>query len=137
MAYWLVKSEPSSYSWDQLVAEGRTHWNGVRNAQALNNLRAMKPGDRAFFYHSNEGKEIVGVAEVVKDFYPDPSDRSGKLGMVDVKPVMPVVVKVGLPAMRANPELSKLSLLRQSRLSVCPVSESEWSVICEMAGIPA
>jgi predicted RNA-binding protein with PUA-like domain len=137
MAYWLVKSEPSSYSWDQLVADGRTHWNGVRNAQALNNLRAMKPGDRAFFYHSNEGKEIVGVAEVVKDFYPDPSDRSGKLGMVDVKPVMPVVVKVGLPAMRAIPELSKLSLLRQSRLSVCPVSESEWSVICEMAGIPA
>jgi len=137
MAYWLVKSEPSSYSWDQLVADGRTHWNGVRNAQALNNLRAMKPGDRAFFYHSNEGKEIVGVAEVVKGFYPDPSDRSGKLGMVDVKPVMPVAVKVGLPATRANPELSKFSLLRQSRLSVCPVSESEWSVICEMAGIPA
>ena len=137
MAYWLVKSEPSSYSWDQLVADGRTHWNGVRNAQALNNLRAMKPGDRAFFYHSNEGKEIVGVAEVVKGFYPDPSDRSGKLGMVDVKPVMPIAVKVGLPAMRANLELSKFSLLRQSRLSVCPVSESEWSVICEMAGIPA
>ena len=137
MAYWLVKSEPSSYSWDQLVTDGRTHWNGVRNPQALNNLRAMKPGDRAFFYHSNEGKEIVGIAEVVKGFYPDPSDRSGKLGMVDVKPVMPVAVKVGLPAMRANPELSKFSLLRQSRLSVCPVSESEWSVICEMAGIPA
>jgi len=137
MAYWLVKSEPSSYSWNQLVADGRTHWNGVRNAQALNNLRAMKPGDRAFFYHSNEGKEIVGVAEVVKGFYPDPSDRSGKLGMVDVKPVMPIAVKVGLPAMRANLELSKFSLLRQSRLSVCPVSESEWSVICEMAGIPA
>ncbi len=136
MAYWLVKSEPSSYSWDQLVADGRTHWNGVRNAQALNNLRAMKPGDRAFFYHSNEGKEIVGVAEVVKDFYPDPSDQSGKLGMVDVKAVMPVAVKVGLPAMRANPELSNLSLLRQSRLSVCPVSESEWNVICRMAGIP-
>jgi len=94
MAYWLVKSEPSSYSWDQLVADGRTHWNGVRNAQAQNNLRAMKPGDRAFFYHSNEGKEIVGVAEVVKGFYPDPSDQSGKLGMVDVKPVMPVAVKV-------------------------------------------
>jgi predicted RNA-binding protein with PUA-like domain len=137
MAYWLVKSEPSSYSWDQLVADGRTHWNGVRNAQALNNLRAMKPGDRAFFYHSNEGKEIVGVVEVVKDFYPDPGDQSGKLGMVDVKPVMPVAVKVGLPAMRANPELSGLSLLRQSRLSVCPVSKSEWSVICAMAGIPA
>jgi len=137
MAYWLVKSEPSSYSWDQLVADGRTHWNGVRNAQALNNLRAMKPGDRAFFYHSNEGKEIVGVAEVVKGFYPDPSDQSGKLGMVDVKPVMPVAAKVGLPAMRAKPELSGLSLLRQSRLSVCPVSDSEWKVICGMAGISA
>jgi len=137
MSYWLVKSEPSSYSWDQLVADGRTHWNGVRNAQALNNLRAMKPGDQAFFYHSNEGKEIVGVVEVVKGFYPDPSDQSGKLGMVDVKPVMPVAVKVGLPAMRANPELSGLSLLRQSRLSVCPVSDSEWSVICAMARIPA
>jgi predicted RNA-binding protein with PUA-like domain len=137
MAYWLVKSEPSSYSWDQLIADGRTHWNGVRNAQALNNLRAMKPGDQAFFYHSNEGKEIVGVVEVVRDFYPDPSDQSGKLGMVDVKPVMPVAVKVGLPAMRANPELSGLSLLRQSRLSVCPVSDREWVVICGMAGIPA
>jgi predicted RNA-binding protein with PUA-like domain len=137
MAYWLVKSEPSSYSWDQLVADGRTHWNGVRNAQALNNLRAMRPGDQAFFYHSNEGKEIVGVVEVVKGFYPDPSDQSGKLGMVDVKPLMPVAVKVGLPAMRANPELSGLSLLRQSRLSVCPVSDAEWAVLCRMAGISA
>ena len=89
MAYWLLKSEPSSYSWDQLVADGRTHWDGVRNAQALNNLRAMKLGDRAFFYHSNEGKDIVGVVEVVKTFYPDPADKSGKLGMVDIKPVMP------------------------------------------------
>ncbi len=137
MAYWLVKSEPSSYSWEQLVADGRTHWDGVRNAQALNNLRAMKPGDRAFFYHSNEGKEIVGVVEVVKGFYPNPADQSGKLGMVDVKPLMPVAVRVGLPAMRANPDLSKLSLLRQSRLSVCPVSDGEWAVLCSMAGIPA
>src|SRR5437899_6473698 len=130
MAYWLVKSETSSYSWEQLVADGRTHWNGVRNAQALNNMRAMKAGDRAFFYHSNEGKEIVGVVEVVKSFYPDPADQSGKLGMVDVMPVMQVAAKVGLPAMRAKPELSGLSLLRQSRLSVCPVSDSEWKVIC-------
>jgi predicted RNA-binding protein with PUA-like domain len=137
MSYWLIKSEPSSYSWDQLVADGRTHWNGVRNAQALNNLRAMKPGDRAFFYHSNEGKEIVGVVEVVKGFYPDPADQSGKLGMVDVEPRMPAAVKVGLPAMRAKPELAALSLLRQSRLSVCPVSASEWAVLCGMAGIPA
>ena len=137
MSYWLIKSEPSSYSWDQLVADGRTHWNGVRNAQALNNLRAMKPGDRAFFYHSNEGKEIVGVVEVVKGFYPDPADQSGKLGMVDVEPLMPAAVKVGLPAMRTKPELAALSLLRQSRLSVCPVSTSEWTVLCGMAGIPA
>ena len=137
MPYWLIKSEPSSYSWDQLVADGRTHWDGVRNAQALNNLRAMKPGDRAFFYHSNEGKEIVGVVEVVKGFYRDPADASGKLGMVDVKPLMPATVRVGLPAMRAKPELSELSLLRQSRLSVCPVKPHEWNMLCAMAGIPA
>jgi predicted RNA-binding protein with PUA-like domain len=137
MAHWLLKSEPSSYSWDQLIADGRTNWNGVRNAQALNNLRAMQPGDRAFFYHSGEGREIVGVAEVVKSFYSDPADKSGKLGMVDVKPVMPVATKVGLAAMRNRPELAGMSLLRQSRLSVCPVSATEWKVVCEMAGVPA
>jgi predicted RNA-binding protein with PUA-like domain len=136
MAYWLLKSEPSSYSWDQLMADGRTRWDGVRNAQALNNLRAMKAGDRAFFYHSNEGKEIVGIVEVVKIFYPDPADKSGKLGMVDIKPVVPLARPVGLAAMRAIPELSGLSLLKQSRLSVCPVTESEWSALCKMAGTP-
>ena len=136
MAYWLLKSEPSSYSWDRLVADGRTHWDGVRNPQALNNLRAMKLGDRAFFYHSNEGKEIVGVVEVIRTFYPDPSDKTGKLGMVDIKPVAPAATRVGLPAMRGNPELSGLSLLKQSRLSVCPVAENEWSTLCKMAGIP-
>lgn len=135
MAHWLLKSEPSSYSWDRLVADGRTHWDGVRNPQALNNLRAMKLGDRAFFYHSNEGKEIVGVAEVVRTFYPDPADKTGKLGMVDIKPVAPAQVKVGLKEMRANSDLSGLSLLKQSRLSVCPVSDSEWSTLCQMAGI--
>jgi predicted RNA-binding protein with PUA-like domain len=136
MAYWLLKSEPSSYSWEQLVADGRTHWDGVRNPQALNNLRAMKLGDRPFFYHSNEGKEIVGVAEVVKTFYPDPNDKSGKLGMVDIKPIAPAATSVGLKAMRANPEFSNLSLLKQSRLSVCPITEKEWSVLCKMTGIP-
>ena len=136
MAYWLLKSEPSSYSWDRLVADGGTHWDGVRNAQALNNLRAMKVGDRAFFYHSNEGKDIVGVVEVVKTFYPDPTDKSGKLGMVDIKPVAPAATPVGLPAMRAKPALSGLSLLKQSRLSVCPVTEKEWLTLCEMARIP-
>src|SRR5215475_9481398 len=137
MAYWLLKSEPSSYSWDRLVADGRTHWDGVRNAQALNNLKAMKLGDRAFFYHSNEGKEIVGVVEVIKTFYPDPADKSGKLGMVDIKPLIRAGNPVGLPAMRADPELSGLSLLKQSRLSVCPVTDNEWLKLCEMAHIPA
>jgi predicted RNA-binding protein with PUA-like domain len=109
----------------------------VRNPQALNNLRAMKLGDRAFFYHSNEGKEIVGVAEVVRTFYPDPADKSGKLGMVDIKPLRPAAVPVDLKAMRANPELSSLSLLKQSRLSVCPITEKEWAVLCKMTGILA
>ena len=135
MAYWLLKSEPSAYSWDRLVADGGTHWDGVRNAQALNNLRAMKPGDRAFFYHSNEGKDIVGVAEIVRGFYPDPNDKSGKLGMVDVKPVIAAAKPVTLARMKANPELAGMALLRQSRLSVCPVSDREWQVVCAMAGI--
>ena len=119
------------------MADGHTHWDGVRNAQALNNLRAMKAGDRAFFYYSNEGKEIVGIVEVVKTFYPDPTDKSGKLRMVDIKPVVPLARSVSLTAMRANPELYGLSLLKQSRLSVCPVTESEWSALCKMAGAAA
>ena len=137
MAHWLLKSEPSSYSWERLVADGRTHWDGVRNAQALNNLRAMKLGDRAFFYHSNEGREVVGIAEIVKTFYPDPADKSGKLGMVDIKPVMPVQKPVSLAEMKSVPELAGMALLRQSRLSVCPVTDAEWAVVCHMAGVPA
>ena len=135
MAYWLIKSEPASYSWDQMVADGRTHWNGVRNFQAANNLRAMKEGDRAFFYHSNEGKEIVGIVEIVRTFYPDPSDPSGKFGMVDVAAVMPVKQSVSLAEMKGVPDLAGMSLLRQSRLSVCPVSDAEWAVICRLAGV--
>ena len=135
MAYWLLKSEPASYSWDQMVADGRTHWNGVRNFQAANNLRAMKEGDRAFFYHSNEGKDIVGIVEIVRTFYPDPSDPSGKFGMVDVVPVKPVNRPVDLAEMKGVPELAGMSLLRQSRLSVCPVSDKEWALICGMAGV--
>ena len=137
MAHWLLKSEPSAYSWAQLMADGRTNWDGVRNAQALNNLRAMKPGERVFVYHSNEGKDIVGIAEVVKGFYSDPADKSGKPGMVDIAPVMPVAKPVTLAAMKANPELAGMLLLRQSRLSVCPVTDREWTVVCQMAGIPA
>jgi predicted RNA-binding protein with PUA-like domain len=135
MAYWLVKSEPSKYSWDQLVADGGTQWDGVKNAQAQANLRAMRPGDRAFFYHSHEGREIVGVVTVAKSFYPDPEDPSGKRGMIDVKPIMPVTRRVALAAMKANPALAGLSLLRQSRLSVCPVTAQEWALLSDMAGI--
>lgn len=135
MAHWLLKSEPSSYSWDRLIGDGGTCWDGVRNAQAQNNLRAMQVGERAFFYHSNEGREIVGIVEVTRPFYPDPGDPAGKRGMVDVRPVMPVAAPVGLAAMRAEPELAHLSLLRQSRLSVCPIGEREWAVLCRMAGV--
>jgi len=135
LAYWLLKSEPFKYSWDQLVQDGRTHWNGVRNYQASNNLKAMKNGDRAFFYHSNEGLEIVGVAEIIREYYPDPSDEAGRFGMVDVKPVQPVPNTVTLKAMKAEPSLSGFALIRQSRLSVVPVGEAEWQVICGMAGI--
>lgn len=135
MAYWLLKSEPAKYSWDQMVADGRTHWDGVRNFQAANNLRSMRPGDRAFFYHSNEGKEIVGVVEIVRPFYPAAGEPDGKFGMVDVAAVMPVQKPVRLADMKQVPELAGMALLRQSRLSVCPVSETEWRVICRMAGI--
>jgi predicted RNA-binding protein with PUA-like domain len=137
MAYWLLKSEPAKYSWDQMVKDGRTHWDGVRNFQAANNMKAMRQGDQAFFYHSNEGKEIVGVVEIVRPFYPDPADPAGKFGMVDVAPVAPVKQPVGLAEMKGVPELAGMALLRQSRLSVCPVSDAEWSAICRMAGLPA
>lgn len=135
MSYWLVKSEPSKYSWQQMVTDRRTHWDGVRNAQAANNLRAMKKGERAFFYHSNEGKEIVGVVEIVRGFYPDPGNPDGRFGMVDVAAAEPVKNPVSLAAMKRVPELAGMALLRQSRLSVCPVGDVEWRIICGMAGI--
>jgi len=137
MAYWLMKSEPYEYSWSQLVADGLNSWNGVRNYQARNNLRAMQIGDRAFFYHSNEGREIVGVMEIVKTAYPDPSDETGRFDMVDVKPVMPVVTPVTLATIKADPRLVDFALIRQSRLSVAPVRDSEWAMLCAMAGISA
>jgi predicted RNA-binding protein with PUA-like domain len=137
MAYWLLKSEPTVYSWDRFVADGRTNWDGVKNAQALNNLRAMRQGDRAFFYHSNEGKDIVGIAEVVRTFYPDPKDPGGKLGMVDIKPLMPLKAPVSLAAMKQQPELKDMSLIRQSRLSVCPITDREWTLVCHMADTSA
>ncbi|WP_042695381.1 EVE domain-containing protein [Azospirillum sp. B506] len=135
MAYWLVKSEPFKYSWDRMVADGRTHWDGVRNYQASNNLKAMEVGDRAFFYHSNEGLEIVGIVEIVRTYYPDPSDESGRFGMVDVAPVMPVKTPVTLKQIKADPLLQSMALVRQSRLSVCPVSDGEWARVCDLAGV--
>jgi predicted RNA-binding protein with PUA-like domain len=137
MAYWLLKSEPFKYSWDQFMRDGRTHWDGVRNFQATNNLKAMKVGDRAFFYHSNEGLAIVGIAEIVKAFYPDPKDPSGKFGMVDLKPLRPVKQPVTLEQIKAEPRLADLALVRQSRLSVVPVGAAHWRLLCAMAGVPA
>lgn len=137
MARWLLKSEPFKYSWDRMVADGRTHWDGVRNHQAANNLKAMRVGDRAFFYHSNEGMEVVGVVEIAREYYPDPSDAAGRFGMVDVTPVLPVKTPVTLKRIKADPALAGMALVRQSRLSVCPVTDAEWARVCELAGIEA
>ena len=137
MARWLLKSEPFKYSWERMVADGTTHWDGVRNHQASNNLKAMKIGDRAFFYHSNEGLEVVGVVEIAREYYPDPSDPAGRFGMVDVRAVMPVKSPVTLKTMKADPLLANMALVRQSRLSVCPVSDDEWARVCDLAGIAA
>ncbi|HEY0522094.1 MAG TPA: EVE domain-containing protein [Stellaceae bacterium] len=137
MAHWLLKSEPFKYSWDQMVADGRTHWNGVRNHQASNNLKAMQVGDQAFFYHSNEGLEIVGIVAIARTYYPDPSDETGRFGMVDVTPVRPMPKPVTLKQMKAEPRLAQFGLIRQSRLSVVPVGDAEWQAICGMAGLAA
>ncbi len=137
MAHWLVKSEPAKYSWAQLVKDGRTHWNGVRNYQAANNLKAMRNGELAFFYHSVEELAIVGIAEIVREYYPDPSDASGRFGMVDIKPVRPVAQPVTLQQIKAEPRLAELGLVRQSRLSVVAVNAAEWRLICKMAGVKA
>jgi predicted RNA-binding protein with PUA-like domain len=135
MALWLVKSEPDAFSWDQQVANGVEPWTGVRNALAANNLRAMKVGDRAFFYHSNIGKEIVGIVEVVREAYPDPTDETGRWVCADMKAVRPVPQPVTLATIKATPELTDLALVRQSRLSVMPVSPEHWAILCRMGGL--
>jgi predicted RNA-binding protein with PUA-like domain len=137
VAYWLFKSEPAKYPWQRLVADGRTHWDGVRNHQAANNLKAMRLGDRGFFYHSNEGLEVVGVVEVVREYYPDPSDPSARFGMVDLRPLLPLSRPVTLKQIKADPQLAGMALVRQSRLSVCPVAEAEWRQLCLLGGIAA
>ncbi|WP_022729428.1 EVE domain-containing protein [Fodinicurvata sediminis] len=137
MAYWLLKSEPNTWSWDDQVRDKRTHWDGVRNYQASNNMKAMKVGDLAFFYHSVNEKRIVGIVRVVKEYYPDHTDESGRFGMVDVEAVKPVETPVTLQQMKEDPRLDGLALIRQSRLSVVPVSEEHWKVICGLAGTEA
>lgn len=134
-AYWLVKSEPDAFSWEQQVAVGVEPWTGVRNAQAANNLRAMRLGDRAFFYHSNEGREIVGIVEVAREAYPDPTEESGRWACVDMRAIAPVPRPVTLASIKAEPRLSDLALIRQSRLSVVPVSAEHWAVLSGMAGL--
>jgi predicted RNA-binding protein with PUA-like domain len=136
VAHWLLKSEPSSWSWDQQVEAGAkgTFWNGVRNHSAKLNLMAMKKGEKGFFYHSNEDKAVVGIVEIIKTYYPDHTDESGKFGMVDVKAVKALKKPVTLAQIKAEPRLKDMVLVNNSRLSVQPVSDEEWRVVLEMAG---
>lgn len=132
MAYWLMKSEPGAWSWDDQVKSGTAEWDGVRNYQASNNMKAMKLGDLCYFYHSVNEKQIVGIVEVAKEYYPDPTDAKGRFGMVDVKALRPFERPVSLAEIKAEPKLSGLALVRQSRLSVLPVTAAEWKLICKM-----
>jgi predicted RNA-binding protein with PUA-like domain len=136
MAHWLVKSEPATWSWDDQVKAGAkgTHWDGVRNHLAKLQLMAMRKGDTAFFYHSNEGKEIVGIVEVIREAYPDPGDPTGKFVMVDVKAVTPLPTPVGLEAIKAEPRLAEMALVKNARLSVQPVTDAEWALVLKMGG---
>tara|TARA_Y100000294_G_C8479866_1_gene306263 strand:+ start:374 stop:781 length:408 start_codon:yes stop_codon:yes gene_type:complete len=135
MNYWLYKSEPSKWSWDQQVAKGTEHWDGVRNYEARNNMKAMKIGDKGFFYHSNKGLEIVGIVEVVKEYYPDHTDKTGKFGMVDIKAIKPMPKPVKLEDIKNNPDLAEMALVKRSRLSVSPVTKKEWDIVCKMGGL--
>jgi len=131
--YWLIKSEPASYAWEDLLRDGETVWNGVRNYRAKANLAAMKVGDQAFFYHSVTGKEIVGIAEVSEAGMTDPTDPEGKWAAVKVRPVRPLARPVTLAEIRADPGLAEIELVRLSRLSVAEITPSEWKHICGMA----
>lgn len=131
MAHWLMKSEPASYSWDQLVSDGRTEWDGVRNNAARIHLRAMRPGDEAFFYHSNDQRAVVGIIRIVREAQPDPKDCAWvSVAVEPVRPLGPVTLK----AIKAEKRLAAMELIRQSRLSVAPVRDSEWATILELAG---
>lgn len=133
MAYWLIKSEPSKYSWEQFVKDKKTFWDGVRNYAARNNLRTMKKGDQLFYYHSNEGTEIVGIAEVVKEAYQDPTTDDTNWVVVDVKPVKKLKKPVSLAQIKGDKRLANMALVKLSRLSVQPVTTDEWMTVLEMA----
>ena len=135
MQYWLLKSEPNTWSWDDQIKKGDVGegWDGVRNYQASNNMKAMKIGDLGFFYHSVKEKQIVGIVEVCAEYHPDHTDASGRFGMVDVKAVKSVNVHVSLADIKANPKLEDIALIKQSRLSVLPVSTEHWNEIMRMA----
>ena len=135
MAYWLIKSEPDTWSWDQHVKKGVDSWTGVRNHQAKVHLQTMKKGDKAFFYHSNEGKEIVGVSEVVKEAYIDPTDSKNAFFAVDFKAVEPLKTPVSLATLKADKKFADMVLVKNSRLSVQPVSADEWKAIRKMGGL--
>jgi predicted RNA-binding protein with PUA-like domain len=132
--YWLVKQEPTAYSWDQFVVDGKTDWTGVRNFQARNNLRSMKAGDQVFFYHSVNGKAVVGVAVVSREAFPDPTATSGDWSAVEIKPVRPVNPPVTLEQIKSDPALAQIPLLRQSRLSVMAISTQEFEGVLRLAG---
>jgi predicted RNA-binding protein with PUA-like domain len=135
MAYWLVKSEPDTWSWDQHVKKGADAWTGVRNFQAKAHLKAMKKGDKVFFYHSGEGKEIVGVSEVVKEGYADTTAKEGEWICVDLKAVEPLKTPVTLAAIKADKKFADMVLVKNSRLSVQPVTAAEWGAIRKLGGL--
>lgn len=135
MAYWLIKSEPFKYSWDQFVKDGKTFWDGVRNYAARNHLKAMKKGDEVFFYHSNEGLEIVGIAKVVKEAYQDPTTADAAWVVVDVKPEKKLKKPVTLQEIKSDARLKDMALLRLSRLSVQPVTAEEWKIINDLSQV--
>jgi len=140
MAYWLLKTEPETFSWDDQLKRGAKGepWSGVRNHQAKRNLMGMKKGERAFFYHSGEGKEIVGIVEVIREHYPDPTAKRGEPWVVvDVKATAPLKKPVTLAAAKAEPQLKSMVLVNNTRLSVQPVAAEEWKHICKMGGVPA
>ncbi len=133
MNYWLVKSEPFKYSWDDFVKEGKSVWDGVRNYQARNNLKAMQKGDWVLFYHSNEGMEVVGLAEISKEFYQDPTTEDPRWVVVELKPIKKLTKTVTLKTMKSDERLSNLALIKQSRLSVTPVLKAEFDIILSLA----